>query len=134
MQTPDAALHTIAAIVRDIHPGPEADWFVQGVSDYLNGESDLESALGLKGSGRLGNRAARRRIGNRNATLRQCLTLIPGSDWQRCVILAERINRLDRIRDPGELERLLLSARMACELPTTPEGIMRATRQTDLYP
>lgn len=126
--TADNALAHIAAIVRDIHPSPEADWFASGVYEYLSGQADLESALGLKGPGPLGNRAARRRIGNRNGALRKCLSMFTGSEWQRCVSLSERINRLDRIRDPGEVEQLLLIARTYGELPTTPEGILRAVR------
>jgi len=125
---PDSALQHIARLIADTQPGPVADWFADGVGAFLDGQADLETALQLRGPGPLGNRAARKRIGNRNGTLRKCLGLFTGSEWQRCVALAERINKLDRIRDPGEVERLLLIARTYGELPTTPEGILRAVR------
>lgn len=121
--TPDNALQHIARLLTDTQPGPVAAWFADGVADFLDGRADLETALSLKGPGPRGNRQARRKLETRDRLIHQAVSMMTGTPWQRCVALADRIKRLDRVAKPTEFDKLLLSARQHGRVPTSPEGL-----------
>lgn len=121
---PDAALAQVAAA---LPPGPLAVWFRGAVNEFLEHDADLETALGLRGPGQLGRRAARRALARQREKLRAAFDLIPGpTPWARYQELAARIRALPRCRRPGPFEQLLLEAQGCRPLPTTPEGLLKA--------
>jgi|GEM_PF-4171719 len=129
LEDPDTALRSIAETVARVSPGPASAWFAAGVSEYLAGEINLETALGLRGPGCLGTRAARRALAQRNELLREAFAMVVGpTPWARYQTLADRIRALPRIRTPGPFERLLLEAARYRPLPTTAEGLQRTLR------
>ena len=104
-----------------------ARWFGTAVRNYLAGSvRTLDEGLGLGRRGAYASRASRARIDRRNTLLAIAASQIPGTDWQRAVEIARRVGRLDRVRNPGDFDRLLLRAAEHADLPRTPEGILKA--------
>ncbi len=134
-QRPDA-LALFLACLRAVHAGEVlpihvAVWLTTGMQALLAGEeTSLDRALGIQPGRGESNIADQHKRMRRDDRLRDAWRALPGdlSDWQRTLVLLERIQRFESGHPPADAADRFIAeaARTGARLPTTAQGLDRA--------